>query len=148
MQYSDFISANGTVGSGSYSRKGGGCKFLCATPLAGTVNRNYYRISPCRNAIFWLHFRKRNCRFWIVFPQGGNVDFYKHLHLRRPCRELKLGLIQNLPLRNNILIAFPQAEVFILNRIPARWECRNFIAFLPHWFGIQSAIFKFSQAYT
>ena len=48
----------------------GKCKFLCASPLAGTVNQNNYKISACRDAIFWLHFRKRNCRFWIVFPQG------------------------------------------------------------------------------
>ena len=40
----------------------------------------------------------------ILFPQGGNVNFYKHLRLRRTCREPKL--VQNLPLRNNILIAF------------------------------------------
>ena len=54
-------------------------KFLCASPLAGTMNRNKYKISACGDVKFWLHSRKRNCRFWIVFPRGGNVNFYMHL---------------------------------------------------------------------
>ena len=29
----------------------------------------------------------------------------------------------------NILIAFPQVVVSVLDHIPARWKCRNFIAF-------------------
>ena len=57
MQYFDCVSASGTADFGSYSRKGGGCKFLRASPLAGTVNRNNYKISARGNTIFWLHIR-------------------------------------------------------------------------------------------
>ena len=117
---------------------GAGCKFLCASPLAGmqyfdcisrkrncqfqivfprggmkifmcisaneTVTRNKYEISACGDVKFWLHSDKRNCRFWIVFPRGGNVNFYVHLRSRE-C---------------NILIASPQAELSIPDRIPVR----------------------------
>ena len=42
-------------------------------------------------------------------------------------RDHEPKLIQNLRLRVcKILIAFPQAELSILDRIPARWECRIF----------------------
>ena len=104
----------------------GECKFLCASPLAGTVNRNNYKISACGDVKFWLHFRKRNCRFWIVFPRGGNVNFYVHLRLRGPWTEI---MTKSLLAECNILIAFPQAVVSVLDRIPVRWKCRNFIAF-------------------
>ena len=60
----------------------GKCKFSCASPLAGTVHQNNYKTSACGDAIFWLHFRKRNCRRWIVFPRGGNVNFHVYLRSR------------------------------------------------------------------
>ena len=66
----------------------GKCKFSCASPLAGTVHRNNYTTSACGDAIFWLHFRKRNCRRWIVFPRGGNVNFHVHLRSRERCTEI------------------------------------------------------------
>ena len=49
----------------------GKCKFSCASLLVGTVHQNNYKISACGDVKFWLHSRKRNCRFWIVFPRGG-----------------------------------------------------------------------------
>ena len=66
----------------------GKCKFSCASPLAGTVHRNNYKTSACGDAKFWLHFRKRNCRRWIVFPRGGNVNFHVHLRSRGRCAEI------------------------------------------------------------
>ena len=66
----------------------GKCEFSCASPLAGTVHRNNYKTSACGDAKFWLHFRKRNCRRWIVFPRGGNVNFHVHLRSRGRCAEI------------------------------------------------------------
>ena len=40
-----------------------------------------YKISACGDVKFWLHFLKRNCRFWIVFPRGGNVNLHVHIPL-------------------------------------------------------------------
>ena len=110
MQYFDCISASGTVDSGSYSHKGE-WKFLCASPLAGTVNQNNYKISTCGDAIFWLHFRKRNCRFWIVFTQRGMKIFM----CISACGDHESELSLNLCLRGcDILIIFPQAELSVL----------------------------------
>ena len=76
-------------------------KRICAVrfvfPLAGihnllcissSGNQNNYKISARGDAIFWLHFRKRNCRRWIVFPRGGNVNFHVHLRSRGLCTEI------------------------------------------------------------
>ena len=54
-----------------------------------------------------------------VFPRRGNVNFYVHLHYRS--LEPKPKLVQNLHLQEcNILIVFPEVELSVLNRIPAR----------------------------
>ena len=93
---------------------------LCISS-SGNRNQNNYKISARGDAIFWLHFRKRNCRRWIVFPRGGIVNFHVHLRSRGRCTEI----IKKSPLRLRgckILIAFPQAELSILDRIPARGE--------------------------
>ena len=66
----------------------GKCKFSCASLLVGTVHRNNYKTSACGDAIFWLHFRKRNCRRWIVFPRGENLNFHVHLRSRGRCTEI------------------------------------------------------------
>ena len=42
---------------------------LCISS-SGNGNQNNYKISARGDAIFWLYFRKRNCRPWIVFPRG------------------------------------------------------------------------------
>ena len=65
----------------------GKCTFSCASPLAGTVHRKNYKISACGDVKFWVHSRKRNCRFWIVFPRGGNVNFHVHLRSWGRCTE-------------------------------------------------------------
>ena len=91
-------------------------KCLCASPLAGTMNRNKYKISACGDVKFWLHSRKVNCRFWIAFPRGGNENFYVHLRSRGPWTKINTKS----PLAG--IIAFPQAELSILDRIPARGE--------------------------
>ena len=48
---------------------------LCISS-SGNGNQNNYKISARGDAIFWLYFRKRNCRRWIVFPRGGIVNFH------------------------------------------------------------------------
>ena len=69
------------------------CTVRFVFPLAGIHNllcisssrngdQNNYKISACGDAILCLHFRKRNCRFWITFPQEGSVNFCVHLRLR------------------------------------------------------------------
>ena len=91
---------------------------LCISS-SGNGNQNNYKISALGDAKFWLHFHKRNCRRWIVFPRGGIVNFHVHLRPGGRCTEI----IQNLRLRGcKILIAFPEAELSILDRIPARGE--------------------------
>ena len=125
MQYFDCISASGTAHSGSYSRKGG-CKFLCASPLAGIVNRNNYKISTCGDGKFWLHSCKRNCPFWIVFPRRGNVNFYVHLRLRGPWTKI----ITKSPLAGMQYFDCISASGSVFSGSYSREvECRNFIAF-------------------
>ena len=106
------ISVSESVGSGLNSRKGE-WNFLCASLLAGTVDRN--KISACRDVIFWLHFRMRNCLFWIIFPQGvakgGGMKIFICIFAPRD-HERKLS--RNLRTREgNILIVFPQAVVSV-----------------------------------
>ena len=60
---------------------------LCIS-WSGNGNQNNYKISARGDAKFWLHFRKRNCRRWIVFPRGGIVDFHVHLRSRGPWTEI------------------------------------------------------------
>ena len=60
---------------------------LCISS-SGNGNQNNYKISARGDAIFLLHFRKRNCRRWIVFPRGGNVNFHVHLRSRGQCTEI------------------------------------------------------------
>ena len=74
----------------------------------------------CGDAIFSLHFRKRNCRLWVVFPRGGNVNVY--LHLSRACGAYGRELLLNLRSPEcNILIVF---LILDRDRIPARGECK------------------------
>ena len=65
MQYFDCISASGTAGSGLYSCEG---KCLCASPLAGPIWTWIITKSPLAG-MQYFDFRKRNCRFWVVFPR-------------------------------------------------------------------------------
>ena len=60
---------------------------LCISS-SGNGNQNNYKISARGDAKFWLHFRKRNCRRWIVFPRGGIVNFHVHLRSRGRCTEI------------------------------------------------------------
>ena len=53
--------------------------YMCISARGNTMHRNNYKVSACGDVKFWLHSRKRNCRFWIVFPRGVNVNFYVHL---------------------------------------------------------------------
>ena len=89
---------------------------LCISS-SGNGNQNNYKISARGDAIFWLYFRKRNCRRWKVFPRGGSVNFHASplggtVH-RNNFKNLRFW-------GRKILIAFPQAELSILDRIPAR----------------------------
>ena len=93
---------------------------LCISS-SGNGNQNNNKISTRGDAIFFLHFRKRICRRWIVFPRVGNVNFHVHLRSRGRCTEI----ITKLRLRGcKILIAFPHVELSISDRIPARGKCK------------------------
>ena len=65
-----------------------GINNLLCTSSSGNGNQNNYKISARGDAIFSLHFRKRNCRRWIVFPRGGNVNFHVHLRSQGRCTEI------------------------------------------------------------
>ena len=60
---------------------------LCISS-SGNGNQNNNKISARGDAIFFLHFRKRNCRRWIVFSRVGNVNFHVHLRSRGRCTEI------------------------------------------------------------
>ena len=93
---------------GAFPQAGTGTEIIAKCPLAGM---QYF---DCISAS------------GTVGPQGGNVNFYVHLRVRGLCTEI----MTKSPLAEcNILIAFPQVVVSVLDRIPTGWKCRNFIAF-------------------
>ena len=109
MQYFDCIPASGIVNSQDRIPARGEWKFVMC-------------ISTRRNAIFWLHPRKRNCQFQIVFPRGGmqpifmcisaNGTVNRNKYKISACGDVKFWLHSR------------QAELSILDRIPARGECK------------------------
>ena len=102
---------------------------LCISS-SGNGNQNNYKISACRDAIFSLHFRKRNCRRCIEFPRGGNVNFHVHLRSRGRCTETETKiptLVFSSQHRNNYKFsACGDVQFWLHSR---KWNCRFWIVF-------------------
>ena len=78
-------SGDGASASHFRSRR---CTTFGAFPQAGTGTEIITKCPLAGMQYFWLHFGKRNCRFWIVFLWGGNVNFYVYLRSRGPWTEI------------------------------------------------------------